>query len=260
MCTGRVPVRVRRRGAAHRSTAGRRDRGARAASRIPARAGDPLPRRPRRLPRRLRPRRHGRAQGRSSWPASPREPTSPSRFSCGAPLSGIRRRRRGSFKHAGDTVSLLHQCRLPLSTHTLTYLADLLRRHPKAIRFRWRALPPGRIAVIVLASPPSAAPAKRTARTTPASIAGWARCRSRALADLGFIGLDDAGDDPVVVTGFKATHARKLAPAEREPNRILAAGRAPVERGFTHLKNWRTSPSPALTTLAPPTCFARCSY
>ncbi|WP_328908153.1 transposase family protein [Streptomyces sp. NBC_00234] len=56
-----------------------------------------------------------------------------------------------------------------------------------------------------------------------------------ALVALGFIGLDDDRDDPMVVmvvTGFKATRARKLAPAEREANRILAAGRAPVERGF----------------------------
>jgi hypothetical protein len=48
-------------------------------------------------------------------------------------------------------VSLVYQCRVPLSTRTLNYLADLLRRHLKAIRSRWRALPPGRIAVIVLA-------------------------------------------------------------------------------------------------------------
>jgi hypothetical protein len=54
-------------------------------------------------------------------------------------------------EHAGDTVPLVYQCRLPLFTHTLHYLTDLLRRHLKAIRSRWRALPPGRIAVIVLA-------------------------------------------------------------------------------------------------------------
>ncbi|MCY0953193.1 transposase family protein [Streptomyces sp. H27-S2] len=60
-----------------------------------------------------------------------------------------------------------------------------------------------------------------------------------ALADLGFLGLDDDGDDPVVVTGFKATRARKLTPAEKEANRVLAAGRVPAERGFAHLKNWR---------------------
>ncbi|WP_225102464.1 transposase family protein [Streptomyces sp. CoH27] len=60
-----------------------------------------------------------------------------------------------------------------------------------------------------------------------------------ALADLGFLGLDDDADAPVVVTGFKATRARKLTPAERQANCILAAGRAPVEHGFAHLKNWR---------------------
>jgi hypothetical protein len=43
----------------------------------------------------------------------------------------------------------------------------------------------------------------------------------------------------VVVTGFKATRARRLASAEKEANRVLAAGRVPVERGFAHLKNWR---------------------
>lgn len=52
---------------------------------------------------------------------------------------------------AGDAVSLVYQCRLPLSTTTVTYIADLLRAHLKAIRSRWRSLPVGRIAVLVLA-------------------------------------------------------------------------------------------------------------
>jgi DDE superfamily endonuclease len=60
-----------------------------------------------------------------------------------------------------------------------------------------------------------------------------------ALADLGFLGLDDDPDDPVVVTGFKATRARKLTTSGKEANRALAAARAPVEHGFAHLKNWR---------------------
>ncbi|WTT06221.1 hypothetical protein OG361_39120 [Streptomyces sp. NBC_00090] len=60
-----------------------------------------------------------------------------------------------------------------------------------------------------------------------------------ALADLGFLGLDDDPDNPVVVTGFKATRARKLTPGQKDGNRALAAGRVPVERGFAHLKNWR---------------------
>ena len=50
-----------------------------------------------------------------------------------------------------DTCPLVYQCRLPLSTSTVNHLADLLRRHLKAIRSRWRILLPGRIAVIVLA-------------------------------------------------------------------------------------------------------------
>ncbi|MFI5619719.1 transposase family protein [Streptomyces sp. NPDC051567] len=45
----------------------------------------------------------------------------------------------------------MYQCRLPLSTRTVSYLASLLRRHLKEIRSRWRIMPPGKIAVIVLA-------------------------------------------------------------------------------------------------------------
>ncbi|MEU1151388.1 hypothetical protein ACFYO9_06530 [Streptomyces sp. NPDC005863] len=54
-------------------------------------------------------------------------------------------------EHAEDTLPLVYQCRLPLSASTVNHLADLLRRHLKAIRSRWRILPPGKIAVIVLA-------------------------------------------------------------------------------------------------------------
>ncbi|MFE0062289.1 transposase family protein [Streptomyces sp. NPDC059003] len=61
-----------------------------------------------------------------------------------------------------------------------------------------------------------------------------------ALADLGFLGLDGDPDAPVIVTGYKATRARKLTPGQKEANRVLAAGRAPVEHGFAHLKMWRT--------------------
>lgn len=42
------------------------------------------------------------------------------------------------------------------------------------------------------------------------------------------------------MTDFKATRCRKLTPGQKTANRVLAAGRAPVERGFAHLKNWRT--------------------
>ncbi|MFE2039169.1 hypothetical protein ACFXBB_39315 [Streptomyces scopuliridis] len=51
---------------------------------------------------------------------------------------------------AGDHGELVYQCRLPLSTQTLRYLTGLLSAHLKKIRSRWRKLPAGRIAVIVL--------------------------------------------------------------------------------------------------------------
>jgi DDE superfamily endonuclease len=49
---------------------------------------------------------------------------------------------------AGHAV---YQCRLPLSSTTIGFVADLLRGHLKRIGSRWRKRPPGRIAVIVLA-------------------------------------------------------------------------------------------------------------
>ncbi|MFC9850656.1 hypothetical protein [Streptomyces prasinus] len=56
-------------------------------------------------------------------------------------------------EHAEGTCPLVHRCRLPLSTRTVGHLAGLLRRHLKAIRSRWRILPSGKVAVIILAVP-----------------------------------------------------------------------------------------------------------
>ncbi len=50
----------------------------------------------------------------------------------------------------GDDYAV-YQARLPLSTRTIEFVADVLRKHLKEIASRWRKLPPGRIAVIVLA-------------------------------------------------------------------------------------------------------------
>ncbi|MEU0690447.1 transposase family protein [Streptomyces uncialis] len=63
-----------------------------------------------------------------------------------------------------------------------------------------------------------------------------------ALSDLGFLGVDnpDDPDDLVIVTGFKPTRWCKLTPGQTRVNRALAAGRAPDEDWFAHLKNWRT--------------------
>ncbi|MEU3282862.1 transposase family protein [Streptomyces antibioticus] len=61
-----------------------------------------------------------------------------------------------------------------------------------------------------------------------------------ALADLGFVGLDDDPDDaPVVITGRKATRSHRLTDAEKEANRLVSRERAAVEHGFANLKTWR---------------------
>ncbi|MHB6911304.1 transposase family protein [Streptomyces sp. DB-54] len=60
-----------------------------------------------------------------------------------------------------------------------------------------------------------------------------------AIADLGFVGLDDNPDDPTVITGYKAARNRPLTPAKKQVNRLIAAERASCEHAFAHLKNWR---------------------
>ncbi|MEW5659838.1 transposase family protein [Streptomyces cinereoruber] len=239
---------------------------------------------------------------------------------------------------AEDTCQLVYQCRLSLSTRTINHLADLLRRHLKAIRSRWRILPPGKIAVIVLAilrhdqrladmaggNDVSESTVRRwrdeligllavqaprldralrkiakqggevvlidgtlirTQRRTESadrrnysgkhrshglhfltltdergrliwiSAARPGRTHDNtatrhdhilthlgtaglgALADLGFRGLDNNILAPVIVTGYAASRTHKLTPGQKEANRVLAVGRAPVEHGFAHLKN-----------------------
>jgi hypothetical protein len=61
-----------------------------------------------------------------------------------------------------------------------------------------------------------------------------------AIADLGFVGLDDSAPDadPAVITGYKAARNRPLTRGQKLSNKALAAVRAPVEHGFAHLK-WR---------------------
>ena len=61
-----------------------------------------------------------------------------------------------------------------------------------------------------------------------------------ALADLGFTGLDPDPEDPVIITGWKSARTSKTTPAQRHANQALSAARAPVEHGFSDLKNWRS--------------------
>ncbi|MFJ8028633.1 transposase family protein [Streptomyces sp. NPDC096311] len=237
---------------------------------------------------------------------------------------------------------LVYTARLPLPSATLNWLADLIRGHLKKIGSRWRALPAGKIAAIVLAvrrcdqRPGDLAGGNAVHRTT---VTRWVRevvsllaaraprldralkkiarmgggivlldgslirtrrrtgkenrknysgknkchgplvialtddrgrllwisaarpgrtseitaCRHDkltrklpevgrgAIADLGFIGLDDGGPDadPAVITGYKAARNRPLTRGQKLSNTALAAVRAPVEHGFAHLKNWR---------------------
>jgi hypothetical protein len=51
-----------------------------------------------------------------------------------------------------EGTRLVYQRALPLSRQTLSFVADLLRAHLKKTGSRWRKLPPGRIALIVLAT------------------------------------------------------------------------------------------------------------
>lgn len=241
---------------------------------------------------------------------------------------------------AEDAPSLVYTCSLPLSTQTLTFLAELLRGHLKAIGSRWRKLPPGRIAVIVLAvlrhdqrladiaggnqisastvrrwvlevidllaarAPrldrvlkkiakqggevvlldgtlvrtrrrtgadnrknysgkhkvhgllvlaltdrkgnllwmSAARPGRSSEITTARHNKICARLRDAglgAIADLGFTGLDDDPEHPVIITGRKAARGRPLTTAEKQVNQLISAERAPVEHGFAALKTWR---------------------
>jgi len=251
---------------------------------------------------------------------------------------------------------LVYQCKLPLSTNTVAYVANLLRKRLAEIGSRWRSLPPGRIAVIVLAllrhdqraadlaggneiaestvrrwrdevlgllaaKAPRLDRAlkklaarggqvvlidgtliptrRRTGLANRPNYSGkhrrhglhflaltdergrliWISAARRgsthditaarhdhvvahlreaglgALADLGFVGLDDDPENPVVITGYKATRKRKLTRGQKSANTVLSAARALVEHGFAHLKNWRilaklrTDPARATTLL-----------
>ncbi|WP_327372456.1 transposase [Streptomyces sp. NBC_01216] len=234
----------------------------------------------------------------------------------------------------------MYQCRLPLSTRTLTFLTGLLSARLKKIHSRWRKLPTGRIAVIVLAAlrhdqrlsdlaggndvsrttvdrwlkemidllaakaprlervlakiareggsvvllDGSLIPTQRrtglpmrrrwstkhkrhgllvialtdvrgrllwTSTARPARGSEITACRHddlvgrlreaglAAIADLGFVGLDDEMGDPAVITGYKKPKGKKLPPAKKLVNQLIAAERAVCEHAFAHLKNWR---------------------
>ncbi|UXY30819.1 transposase family protein [Streptomyces sp. HUAS TT20] len=247
---------------------------------------------------------------------------------------------RKNTSPAEGTEGLVYQCRLPLSSATLDLVSGLVRGHLKKIRSRWRKLPSGRIALIVLAvlrhdqrlsdlaggndvsastvrrwlleeigllaaRAPRLEPAlkkiarksgvvvlldgtlvrtrRRTGDANRPNYSGkhkahgllflalpdergnlvWisaarpgrssevttarhhkitAKLREAglgALADLGFTGLDDDPDDPVIITGRKATRGHPPSTAQKEANKLISRERAANEHGFADLKNWR---------------------
>jgi len=85
--------------------------------------------------------------------------------------------------------------------------------------------------------------AGKTSDLTCARQAGLtAKLRAHGLAgvgDLAFTALDDNPQDPVIITGYKASRWRPLSPAQKQANQIAAALRAPGEHGFASLKHWR---------------------
>ncbi|WP_328551067.1 hypothetical protein [Streptomyces sp. NBC_00358] len=75
---------------------------------------------------------------------------------------------------------------------------------------------------------------------------------SPGIADLGFTGLDDAPDNPVIITGFKAARTKPLATAKKQVNKLIAVERAACEHAFAHPKNWRIPTGSAFTPSTPP--------
>lgn len=59
------------------------------------------------------------------------------------------------------------------------------------------------------------------------------------LADLGFTGLDDDTDDPVIITGRQATRGHPVTAAQKDANRRVSRERAPNEHSFADVQNWR---------------------
>lgn len=52
-------------------------------------------------------------------------------------------------------------------------------------------------------------------------------------------GLDDDPDDPVIVSGRRATRGHPLTAAQKQANQLISRERAADEHGFADLKNWR---------------------
>lgn len=70
-----------------------------------------------------------------------------------------------------------------------------------------------------------------------------------AIADLGFVALDDDPDDPVIVTGRRAARGKPLTAAQKEANKLVSRERAACEHGFADLKAWRVLTKVRMNTM-----------
>jgi hypothetical protein len=59
------------------------------------------------------------------------------------------------------------------------------------------------------------------------------------IADLGYLGLDDDPDDPVIITGYRRGHGKQLTDAQKAANELVSRERAAVEHAIGDIKNWR---------------------
>ncbi|MCX5053061.1 MULTISPECIES: transposase family protein [unclassified Streptomyces] len=69
-----------------------------------------------------------------------------------------------------------------------------------------------------------------------------------AIGDLGFTGLDDDMNNPVVITSYKAARTKPLTPVKKQVNKLIPSVRAVCEHAFAHLKNWRIITKVRLST------------
>jgi hypothetical protein len=79
-----------------------------------------------------------------------------------------------------------------------------------------------------------------------------------ALADLGFVGLDDHPDDPVIITGAKRTRKKKLTAGQKQANQIIAAARAPSSTASPRSRTGASSPGSGSIRHRPRTCCGPC--
>src|SRR2546425_971632 len=87
---------------------------------------------------------------------------------------------------------------------------------------------------------PVAARAARSRLPATRSCAPGCGSELGAVADLGFVDLDDGdGEQPAVITGFKASGGKRLSSPKKVVNRLISSLRAPVEHGCASLKTFR---------------------